>query len=211
MLEMIRTYFLSLFLRLICPVHRTQHLLQRLGCTTKQIWSAESPVLPGGGEMRLEREEAIVAVLAQALQEFRPVSYALCRGHNTAIRKGIFYMYIALPPMQCLVSVRISSLSTLDEVGGVKYSLEMWIVDALHQVNTTSDSIAVDIFLVLVQQGNTRCVCPRGQLAQAPEHFGSPFSRVGRACGTLGWIEGKDAYKRRLEKLSQFDCTLETL
>src|SRR5258708_35095555 len=87
----------------------------------------------------------------------------------------------------------------------------MCILDALHEVNTTSDSIAVDIFLVRVQQGNTRCVCPRGQLAQAPEHFGSPFSRVGRACGTLGWIEGKDAYKRRLEKLSQFDCTLETL
>src|SRR5260370_28703844 len=79
----------------ICPVHRTQHLLQRLGCTTKQIWSAESPVLPGGGEMRLEREEAIVAVLAQALQEFRPVSYALSRRHNAATGNSIFYMYIA--------------------------------------------------------------------------------------------------------------------
>src|SRR5258708_22205386 len=97
MLEMIRTYFLSLFLRLICPVHCTQHLLQRLGCTTKQIWSAESPVLPGGGEMRLEREEAIVAVLAQALQEFRPVSYALSRRYNAATANRIFYMYIAYP------------------------------------------------------------------------------------------------------------------
>src|SRR5260370_38718677 len=95
MLEMIQTYFLSLFLRLICPAHRTQHLLQRLGCTTKQIWSAESPVLPGGGEMRLEREEAIVAVLAQALQEVRPGSYPLSRRHNAATRKGTFYMYIA--------------------------------------------------------------------------------------------------------------------
>src|SRR5258708_34413927 len=103
MLEMIQTYFLSLFLRLICPAHRTQHLLQRLGRTTKQIWSAESPVLPGGAEMGLEREEAIVAVLAQALQEFRPLSYALSRRPSAATGRGLVYMDLACPRTQWLV------------------------------------------------------------------------------------------------------------
>src|SRR5437868_4823800 len=98
---------------------------------TEQIGPAEARKLSSTGKVRLEREEAGVAILAQALQEFRPVCSALSRRHNTAVGTRIFHMHVAQPGTQRLVAIRVGYLPALDKIRGIENGLKMQIVDAL--------------------------------------------------------------------------------
>ena len=137
-----------------------QKIPQRACRLAKQIGTAEALELAGRRQVRLQREEAVVAVGAQARPAARASGHALARRDDRAIGARILDMDIAQPGLQRLVGIGIGRLAALDEVGRVEDGPQMRIVDVLQQIDAAGDGVAVDVFLVLVQQGDIRRRAP---------------------------------------------------
>src|SRR5947209_3377482 len=87
----------------------------------------------------------------------------------------------------------------------------MRVVALLQQVYTASDGVAIDIFLVLMDQRNARRSRPLNHLSQPPHHLVPPRVRVSAiACNSGRWIKRKDAYERSAKQMCQLDSALET-
>src|SRR6266487_92031 len=200
----------------VFPTHRLQHLLQSLGRTTKQIRSAEPLVLTGESKVRLEREEAIIAVGPQTLQKFGPMRDTLSCSHDAAVGARIFHMDVPQPGTERLVGIGVRRLPALNEVGGIEHGLKVCIVAALQQIDTASDGITVDAFLVLMEQDHARRARPCSHFTQPSQHL---VAVLGWVDGTTvislllscGRIEGKDANIGRLQGMRQRNGPLETV
>src|SRR5258708_17415942 len=127
-------------------------MLQRMRRLPEQLRATEALELPLIGQMRLEREEAVIAVCAQAPQQFGPARHALACGDDSSIRERVFDVNVAQPRMQRLIGVWIGRLGALDEIGRIEYRSQMLIGTVLVQVMATSDGVALDVLLVLMQQ-----------------------------------------------------------
>src|SRR5256885_1374480 len=88
-------------------------------------------------------------------------------------------MDIPQPGADRLVGIGIGRLSNLNEVGGIKNGLKVCIVAALQEIDTASDGITVDVFLVLVEQNHTCRAGPCGHFTQPSQHL----------VAVLGWID----------------------
>src|SRR5712692_11380781 len=144
----------------------------------KQIRPAETLVLASAGKMRLEREEAIIAVGAQTLQKFGPMRYTLACGHDAAVGARIFHMDVPQPGTERFVGIGVRRLPALNVVGGIEHGLKVCIVAALKQIDTAIDGITVDVFLVLMEQDYARRARPCSHFTQSSQHLVAVISWI---------------------------------
>ena len=108
-------------------------------------------------------------------------------------------MDISQPGADRLVGIGIGRLSNLNEVGGIKNGLKVGIVAALQQIDTASDDITVDVFLVLVEQKHPCRARPCNHFSQPSQHLVAVLGWIDSTAVTSislvgrGRIEGKDA------------------
>jgi hypothetical protein len=89
-------------------------------------------------------------------------------------------MNVFQPGANCLVGIGVRRLPALNEVGRIEHGLKVCIVAALQQIDTASDGITVDVFLVLMEQDHARRApvqsfhaavsSPRRGTQQDPQH-----------------------------------------
>src|SRR5438270_13007249 len=126
-------------------------------------------------------------------------------------------MDISQPGADRLVGIGIGRLSNLNKVGGIKNGLKVGIVAALQQIDTASDGITVDVFLVLVEQKHPCRTRPCNHFSQPSQHLVAVLGWIeGTAVTSMpledrGRIEGKDANAGRLQGLRQCNGALETV
>ena len=128
----------------------------------EEVGTAEASVLSGGGEMRFEGEEAVVAIVTELLQELGPVGDAFSCGGDVAVGKGVFDVDVFKPGAQGVVGVGVGYLIALDEVGGIEDGLEMDVVDGFEQVGAASNGVTVDVFFVFMEQDDAFGTCQFG-------------------------------------------------
>src|SRR5437868_2803286 len=119
-------------------------------------------------------------------------------------------MDIPQPGADCLVGIGVGRLPALNEVGGIKNGLKVGIVDALQQIDAASNGIAVDFFLILVEQDHGRSARPCGHFTQPSQHLVAVLGWIDSTAVTCrGRIEGEDANIGRLQGLRYCNGPLE--
>jgi hypothetical protein len=74
-----------------------EHGLERLRGATKEICSAEAAVAATRDEVRLEREEAVEAIVSQAPEQLGPPPCPFSRQHDPTVRTRVLDVNGAQP------------------------------------------------------------------------------------------------------------------
>src|SRR5262245_52595763 len=96
-----------------------QQAPQRTRGAVESLDTTEAAEAVRGGEMRFERQEAVVSIAEQLPDHLRPAGDSLARRHQLASIADVLDVDVCEPATQGVVGVGIRTLAALDEVGGI--------------------------------------------------------------------------------------------